>query len=161
MMGNKALLMVNGGPPKSVAPGETHQGVKVISTTSDQAVVEQSGKRHTLRIGDAPMSVRRQSPHAGRTGQPHHHHGESGGHFMTARPDQRQDAVQFMVDTGATAVSMSVADAERMGIDYKDGRPVQHDHGQRHHRIGLADHAQRRSASVMWKCLTCRPWWPA
>jgi aspartyl protease family protein len=45
MMGNKALLVVNGGAPKTVAPGETHQGVKVVSTTGDQAVVELSGKR--------------------------------------------------------------------------------------------------------------------
>ena len=40
-----------------VAPGETHQGVKVVSTSGDQAVVEMGGKRHTLRIGEAPASV--------------------------------------------------------------------------------------------------------
>src|SRR4029077_20751298 len=31
-------------------------------------------------------------------------------------------AVQFMVDTGATAVAMGVADAERLGIDYRKGQ---------------------------------------
>ena len=31
MLGSKALLMVGGGAPRAVAPGETHQGVKVIS----------------------------------------------------------------------------------------------------------------------------------
>ena len=39
MLGSKALLVVNGGAPKTVAAGETHQGVKVISTTPDQAVI--------------------------------------------------------------------------------------------------------------------------
>ena len=35
MLGSKALLMVGGGAPRAVAPGETHQGVKVISTSGD------------------------------------------------------------------------------------------------------------------------------
>jgi aspartyl protease family protein len=48
----------------------------------------------------------------------------SGGHFMT--PGQINGrAVQFMVDTGATGIAMSAADAERAGINYKGGQPVQ------------------------------------
>ena len=57
MMGGKALLVVDGGAPKTVAAGETHQGVKLISTSGDQAVVEQSGKRQTLRVGESPVSL--------------------------------------------------------------------------------------------------------
>jgi aspartyl protease family protein len=126
MLGNKALLIVDGGPPKTVAPGETHQGVKVVSTSGDQAVVDLGGKRHSLRIGDAPMSV-------GAGGGPGTQAGQgsrivltagSGGHFMTQGQINGKMA-QFLVDTGASAVSMSLADAERMGIDYKSGRPVQ------------------------------------
>lgn len=126
MLGNKALLIVDGGPPKTVAPGETHQGVKVVSTAGDQAVVEMDGKRQTLRIGDAPMSV-------GAGGGPGTQAGQgnrivltagSGGHFMTQGQINGKLA-QFLVDTGASAVSMSTADAERMGVDYKSGRPVQ------------------------------------
>jgi aspartyl protease family protein len=56
MLGSKALLIVDGGAPKAVAPGETHKGVKVLSTQGDQAVVEIDGKRHTLRVGDAPAA---------------------------------------------------------------------------------------------------------
>ena len=40
MLGSKALLVVDGAAPKTVAAGETHQGVKVLSTSGDQAVVE-------------------------------------------------------------------------------------------------------------------------
>jgi aspartyl protease family protein len=126
MLGNKALLIVDGGPPKTVAPGETYQGVKVVSTAGDQAVVELSGKRHSLRIGEAPMSV-------GAGGGPGTQAGQgsrivltagSGGHFMTQGQINGKMA-QFLVDTGASAVSMSLTDAERMGIDYKSGRPIQ------------------------------------
>ena len=33
-------------------------------------------------------------------------------------------ATQFMVDTGATAVSMGAAQAQQMGLNYTSGRPV-------------------------------------
>ncbi|MEO8653794.1 MAG: TIGR02281 family clan AA aspartic protease, partial [Ramlibacter sp.] len=57
MLGSSALLIVNGGAPKAVAAGSAHQGVKVLSTAGDQAVVEIAGQRHTLRVGEAPASV--------------------------------------------------------------------------------------------------------
>jgi aspartyl protease family protein len=126
MLGNKALLIVDGGPPKTVAPGETHQGVKVISTAGDQAVVELGGKRHALRIGDAPMSVGANGGAGTQAGQGNRIvlTAGSGGHFMTQGQINGKIA-QFLVDTGASAVSMSLADAERMGVDYKGGRPIQ------------------------------------
>jgi aspartyl protease family protein len=118
MLGSKALLIVNGSAPKTVAPGETHQGVRVVSTAGDQAVVEIAGKRHTLRVGDAPASVGGNggSARGSRIVLPV----GSGGHFMAQGAINGQ-AVSFMVDTGATAVSMGVSDAERLGLNYKTG----------------------------------------
>jgi aspartyl protease family protein len=122
MLGSKALLIVDGSTPKSVAAGETHQGVKVISTAGDQAVIEQDGKRRTVRVGDAPVSLGGSGASAGR-GTRITLNESSGGHFMTAGQINGR-AVQFMVDTGATNVAMSVQDAERAGIAYKTGQPV-------------------------------------
>ena len=124
MMGAKALLVVNGTPPKTLAPGETHQGVKLISTSDDQAVVEQAGQRQTLRVGEAPVSlgVGGAAGAAGKGTRIVLNEG-SGGHFMTAGQINGR-AVQFMVDTGATTVAMSTLDAERTGIAYKNGQPV-------------------------------------
>ena len=122
MLGSKALLVVDGSAPKTVAAGETHQGVKVISTSADQAVIEQSGKRHTLRVGEAPVSMGGSGAAAGR-GTRIVLTESGGGHFMTAGQINGR-AVQFMVDTGATSIGMSVADAERAGIAYKTGQPV-------------------------------------
>ena len=122
-MGSKALLVVNGTPPKTLAPGETHQGVKLISTSGDQAVVEQAGQRQTLRVGEAPVSLG--AGGAGAAGKSTRivlNEG-SGGHFMTTGQINGR-AVQFMVDTGATTVAMSTLDAERTGIAYKSGQPV-------------------------------------
>ena len=122
MLGSKALLIVDGTTPKSVAAGETHQGVKVISTAGDQAVIEQDGKRRTLRVGDAPVSLGGAGASAGR-GTRITLSESGGGHFMAAGQINGR-AVQFMVDTGATSIAMGVQDAERAGIAYKTGQRV-------------------------------------
>ena len=122
MLGSKALLVVNGTAPKSLAVGETHQGIKVISTSGDQAVIEQLGKRQTLRLGDAPVSISGNNGASGR-GSRIVLTESSGGHFMTAGQINGR-AVQFMVDTGATSIAMSTLDAERAGINYKNGQAV-------------------------------------
>jgi aspartyl protease family protein len=118
MLGAKALLVVDGGQPKALAPGETFQGVKVLSTSGDQAVLEVGGQRRTVRIGDGPM----------RWGETLSAKGNrivltagSGGHFITPGAINGR-AVQFLVDTGATSVSIGMADAERLGIDYRKGQ---------------------------------------
>lgn len=122
MMGSKALLVVDATAPKTVAAGETHQGVKVISTSGDQAVIEQSGQRRTLRVGDSPVSLGSSGGAAGRRTRIVLLE-SGGGHFMTAGQINGR-SVQFMVDTGATNVAMSTLDAERAGIPYKSGQPV-------------------------------------
>jgi aspartyl protease family protein len=122
MLGNRALLIVDGGAPKSVAPGEAHKGVKVVSTAGDQAVVEIDGRRHTLRVGEAPASVGTAGGQAP-AGQKIVLTAGSGGHFLTEGSINGR-AAYFMVDTGATSIGMGAADAERFGIDYKSGQPV-------------------------------------
>ena len=119
MLGNKALLVVDGSTPKTVAPGETHQGVKVISTSGDQAIVERSGQRQTLRVGESPVSMGAGSGRGSRIVLKE----SGGGHFLTSGQINGR-AVQFMVDTGATFVAMSVTDAEHIGLNYKAGQPI-------------------------------------
>ena len=121
MLGSRALLMVDGGTPRGVAPGETHEGVKVISTTGDQAVVEIKGRRHTLRMGESQVSVGGSA--AAFRGTKIVLSAGSGGHFLSHGTINGQ-AVQFMVDTGATVVGMGMTEAERLGINYKAGQPV-------------------------------------
>lgn len=119
MLGSKALLIVNGGAPRAVAPGEAHQGVKVLSTSGDRALVEIEGKRHTLRVGETPATV------GGSGGAPRGSrivmNADSGGHFFSGGAINGR-AVRFMVDTGATSIAIGVPDAERIGLDYKSGQ---------------------------------------
>lgn len=120
MLGTRALLMVDGGAPKSVAVGESHQGVKVLSTTGETAVVEVAGQRITLRLGDSPASVgARGTASSGRIVLT----ASSGGHFLSQGSINGR-TVQFLVDTGATNVSLGMSDAERIGLNYQAGQPV-------------------------------------
>lgn len=121
MLGSKALLVINGSSAKTVAAGETHDGVKVISTNGDQAVIEQDGRRSTLRVGEAPVHM--SASKSGGKGNKIVLTVGSGGHFMAAGQINGR-AVQFMVDTGATSIAMGAQDAERAGINYKSGQPV-------------------------------------
>lgn len=121
-MGSKALLVINGGQPKALAAGDTHQGVKVISVTSDQAVVEVAGRRQTVTLGGAPVSVGGRGGAGGGTeivltAGP-------GGHFVT-QGSVNGRGTQFVVDTGATMVSMGAAEARRLGINFETGQRMQ------------------------------------
>ena len=121
MVGSKALLIVDGGEPKIVAAGESYKGVKIVSTAGDTAVIEISGKRYNTRIGDSPASVG--GGGGSGSGSKIVMSMGSGGHFM-AQGSINGKVTQFMVDTGATAVSLGAAQAKQMGLDYTAGKPV-------------------------------------
>ncbi len=122
-LGDKALLIVDGGFPKSVAIGATHMGVKVVSMQGDSVVVEIAGKRMTMRVGDAPASVGSNAGLAAGGSRVVLTAGH-GGHF-TSEGQINGRIVRFMVDTGATAVALSISEAERIGLKYKNGDRVQ------------------------------------
>jgi aspartyl protease family protein len=122
LLGSKALLVVDGGNPKSLGVGETFQGVKLLSLQGDQAVVEIAGTRQTLRLGDAPVSAGAASGAPGNTRIVLQ--AGSNGHFFSQGQINGQ-SVGLMVDTGASYVGISVAEAERMGLNYRAGQPTQ------------------------------------
>ncbi|KGM42310.1 peptidase A2 [Aquabacterium sp. NJ1] len=117
-MGSKALLVVNGGAPKALAAGDTYQGVKVLSVSADQAAVEVAGKRQTVHLGEAPVSIGGSG--GGANGTQIVLSAVSGGHFVT-QGQVNGKSTSFMVDTGATSVAMGADEARRMGIKFEDG----------------------------------------
>ena len=121
-MGSKALLVVNGGAPKALAAGETHQGVKVVSVAADQTVVEVSGKRQTVQLGGAPVSIG--GGLGGAQGTSIVLTAGSGGHFVASGAVNGR-SVQFLVDTGATSVAMGADEARRLGIQFEKGQRMQ------------------------------------
>ena len=121
-IGNRAILVVNGGAPKTVAIGEKVQNVRLLSLQDGLAVVESAGQRITLRM-DSPVSVGEGGGSAA-SGSRIVLNADSRGHFMASGAINGRSGVSFMLDTGATTVAMSVADATRIGLDYEKGTPV-------------------------------------
>ena len=115
----KALLTVNGGPPRIVAIGaKTEEGITVVSVQGDTATLDVEGKKRVLRVGQnvASQPSGQGSPKVVLTA-------DTTGHFLTTG-NINGATVRFLVDTGATLVSIGAAEAKRIGIDPSKGRPV-------------------------------------
>ena len=113
-----AVLALDGGDPKTVKLGQTWNGITVVSVERERATIEMDGKRRQLQIGQhyrgsAPASTREKVTLMA----------DGRGMFL-ADGSVNGMPVRFMVDTGATYVSMSARDALRLGVDYNKGRPV-------------------------------------
>jgi len=113
----KAVVVIDGGAPRVLSVGQKPvEGVTLISTDRESATLVINGQKRTLRIGQhqggpAPASP---NPSVTLTADPR-------GHFVVDG-QVNGGAVRFLVDTGATAISLSSADATRLGIDYKQGQ---------------------------------------
>lgn len=117
ILGEKALLVIDGAAPSLLAVGSSQGGVKVVAlnTTEQTITIEAAGLRRNLRVGDSPVSVGGKISQGGRfitipAGKD--------GHFFTSGFINGR-STQFMVDTGASAVVLGRAEAERLGLDFK------------------------------------------
>jgi aspartyl protease family protein len=119
LFSGKAVVVIDGGKPRTLSVGQiTPEGVKLLSANSDSAVLEYNGQRQTLTTGEgtrlgsaAPVGG------SGRTTLI----ADSRGHFITTGTINGV-SVQFMVDTGASNIAMSSAEARRLGINYLAGQ---------------------------------------
>lgn len=112
----KAMVVIDKEKPRTLRAGETYAGVTLISADSEEAVISIAGKQQHLRIGQGVYSaVSRKSERATVTLA-----ADRGGHFISSG-SINGSAVRFLVDTGATMVSMSVDDARNAGVNYLAG----------------------------------------
>lgn len=114
---DKAMISIDGSPPRLIATGQTVQGVKLLSANSDSAMFEIDGKQRTLAMGQSFASA------AGGGKATVTLLADPSGHFITAG-SVNGSSVRFLLDTGATSVVLPAAEARRMGINYKTGQVV-------------------------------------
>ena len=121
VLGNKALLIVDGGKPHWLATGETSpEGIKLISVSGDSAIVELGGKRQTLKMGQSERLTGGAA--SGSSGaQKVILTADGQGHFVTMGQINGV-SVRMLVDTGASFVAIGGSEAKRLGIDITNGQ---------------------------------------
>ena len=116
IMGSKAMLMINGSEPQAVPVGQTLNGVKVLSVQGDQVTVEIGGKKRPLRIGQHAIGAGN-----GDGSDKIILTADVQGHFVTTG-NINGTSVRFLVDTGASMISLGATDARRIGLDFNRGQ---------------------------------------
>ena len=113
---NKVVVQIDGGKPRTLSLNQkTEEGITLLAVERDAAIFDIGGRRRTLKMGQA-QSTSSDGLRAAVTLA-----ANAQGHFVT---DGQVNgvAVRFIVDTGATLISLSSADATRIGISYLTGK---------------------------------------
>lgn len=119
LMTDKAMVVIDGGKRQTLALGATSpEGVKLIALESGAAVFEIDGRRRRMQIGQSVVSAAKAEKPALVLSA------DRQGHFFTPG-SINGEGVRFLVDTGATFVSMGAADARRARVDISKGTPGQ------------------------------------
>ncbi|MGE5093489.1 MAG: TIGR02281 family clan AA aspartic protease [Betaproteobacteria bacterium] len=112
----KAVVVIDRGAPRTLAVGQrTPEGVVLLSADSRSATLEIDGKRETLEMGRHFESAS-QSASGSRVTLPQ----DARGHFMI-QGEVNGSPVRFLVDTGATFVTVPASQARRLRIDLARG----------------------------------------
>lgn len=120
LFSNKAVVIINGGKPKTLSVGQTSEGVKLLAADSKAATLQIEGKTKQLGMGQA-ASVGGNSTNAISSVTLY---ADAQGHFVSDCQINGA-SLKFLVDTGATTVALNSGDAKFANIDYKRGVPVQ------------------------------------
>jgi aspartyl protease family protein len=121
LFNGKAVIAVDGSKPRTIAAGQsTPEGVKLISASSEAAVIEYDGRRQTLTTGQGTR-LAASAPES--TGGQVVLKAGAGGHFV-ALGAINGVTVRFVVDTGATSIALSSEEARRLGLNYLQGARI-------------------------------------
>lgn len=116
----KALVVIDGGRPHSIAVGaRTPEGVRLVAVEDGAAQFEIDGRRQRLMVGQHAVSSgggeRQDAAMVSLTA-------DGGGQFFTIGTINGAP-MRFLVDTGATLIALGRSDAGRANVDYQKGQP--------------------------------------
>jgi aspartyl protease family protein len=115
---NKAVVQIDGGTLQTLSVGQkTSTGITLTSVDRDGATFDIQGKPTTLKMGQHHAS--RSTSSAASVVL----NADTRGHFVT---DGQINGVpiRFIVDTGATVISIPASEARRMALDFRKGQTV-------------------------------------
>lgn len=117
-MADRAMVVIDGGRRQTLAVGTSSaEGVKLVAIEPGAAVFEIEGKRRRMQIGQSVVST----PKAEKPAVTLSADGQ--GHFFT-NGSINGESMRFLVDTGASFVSLGAADARRARIDLGNATPA-------------------------------------
>lgn len=115
----KAMLLIDG-ETKVLSVGQTFSGVKMISADSKVTVLEIDGEQKSYTAGSAISMSYKKLEHVREQIM-----ADTRGMFFTHGSINGR-TTRFLIDTGATFIAMSAADAKNLGIQYRlDGERTQ------------------------------------
>jgi aspartyl protease family protein len=109
---DKALLQIDGTQRLVTTEKPSPEGIKLIRANSREAVLEIEGRQETFTLGQHVSSFSAPSQAEVKIWS------DNNGMFFT-KGSVNGLPVNFLVDTGASDVAMSVAQARRLGINYR------------------------------------------
>ena len=113
---NKALVQIDGGPLQTLSVGQkSAEGVVLVSVERDAATFDIGGKRIAVAMGHARMVT------SDTVVESTVITADVKGHFF-ADGQVNGRPVRFVVDTGATLISLPASEARRLSIDYQKGQ---------------------------------------
>ncbi len=118
---SKVLLTIDG-QPKVVAAGSTFNGVKVVSVEETGATLEFGGRKQFVPMGSHYAAIAghdQESANAKSITLA----ADARGHFAVSGTINGGH-MQFLVDTGASFISIGMQDAKRLGLDLKNATVV-------------------------------------
>jgi aspartyl protease family protein len=115
---DKAIVSIDGGKPRTLSVGQAVQGVRLVAADSDSARFDVEGKRRILGMGQSFSggAATGERPSVSLAA-------DARGHFAAAG-SLNGYPMTFLVDTGATTIAISAAEAKRIGLDYMAGQVV-------------------------------------
>jgi len=115
---NKAVVQIDGSAPRVLTVGQPAvNGVSLVASDRETATFLIDGQKKTLKLGQ-----HHGGPASASSAQSATLTANAQGHFM-AEGQINGGSIRFLLDTGATQVALSSADANRLGIDYRKGQP--------------------------------------
>jgi aspartyl protease family protein len=123
LFNGKAILFIDGQKRILKAGDTSKEGLTLVSSTTERAVIKINGREETLGLSINPtteaMSIGSEnSTSLGETVTLN----MGGGGFFHAQGEINGNAVTFLVDTGANTVAMNMSTARSLGIDYEAGK---------------------------------------
>ena len=118
VFGKKGAVLVIDGQQSVVKVGAVEQGVRLLSVNKQTVVIDNNGQRQTISLStQVGGSYKKPTKKEVRIAS------QEGGHYWV-QGEINGGTVRFVVDTGATTISLNLSTARRLGLDYKKGTPI-------------------------------------